>query len=184
MSILIIDFNLLEDSQSTLYRCRTTAKPDHLRKRDKLKSECYQRSIHLKLMPHVFSLAKSNSSTIRSRKDAEGNPATEIMWKVDWKFVSVDTTLSDTCVSETKTIRELLTRFFDNSWKLGPTRHLFTGTDASVDRLMVFLINYQKQEVQVALDATLREALRDQAILEYPTLIVKQISELDNPVSA
>ena len=134
-------------------------------------------------MPHVFSLAKSNSSSIRNRKDDEGHPTTEILWKVDWKFETVDTVLSDTCISESKTLRELITRFFDNTWKLGPTRHLFTGTDVSIDHLDVFLVNYQQQQVPVSLDVTLREALRDQAILEYPTFHLRQRGEIVGPSS-
>lgn len=170
---LSLDFTLLDDSQTTLYRCRPTAKPEHLRKRDKLKSECYQRATHLKLMPHVFTLAQSNSTTLRNRKDADGNPFTEILWKIDWKFEPNETTLSDTCVSESKTLRELIDRFFDNTWKLGPTRHLFVDSITSIDQLDIFLINFQKSQIRMNPDVSLRESLRDQAILEYPTFVIQ-----------
>ena len=169
-----IDFNFLDESNTLLYRCRSTARPDHLRKRDKLKSECYHRGIHLKLMPHVFSLAESNSTTIRNRKDEEGNASVEIMWKVDWNFESKGVVLTDTCVSETKALNELLQRFIDNTWKLGSTENVFSSPNASVDHLEVFLVNYQKAEIKVDSTLSLRDAMRDQAILEYPTFIIRE----------
>lgn len=185
-----LDFDLLEDSQTSLFRCRPTARPDHLRKRDKLKSECYQRGTHLKLMPHVFSMAQTNSTTIRNRKEESGESTCEILWRVDWRFVSKDTVLTDTCVSEHKTIAELLSRFIDNSWKLGPTQHLFSGEERlDPQRLSVWLVNFQKEEVRVDASLSIREALRDQAILEYPTFVIRDIpttegvSQLE-PVSA
>lgn len=102
----------------------------------------------------------------------------EIMWKVDWKFESIDKVLTDTCVSETKTVDELLSRFFDDTWKLGPTKHLFPASHSSAGAFDVFLVNFQKQEVPVNSKLSLREALRDQAILEYPTLIVRPRPEI------
>lgn len=170
----IIDFDLLEESSTTLYKCRPNAKPDLLRKRDKLKSECYQRNIHLKLMPHVFSLARSNSSTIRNRKDATTESVTsEILWKVDWIFEDIKQTLTDTCLSETKTVRESLARFFDDSWKLGQTRHIFdsAGIGASTE-LEVFLINATKEKIPMNMDLPLRDAMAGQTLLEYPVFHV------------
>lgn len=171
---LFSDFDLLDEANTTLYRCRPNAKPDLLRKRDKLKSECYQRNIHLKLMPHVFSMAQKNSSTIRSRKEnVEGTEtqsvSTEILWRTEWVFTEISQTLSDTCVSETRSIRDLLSRFFDDSWKLGPTRHMFANTAIdSVDDLNVFLVSVTKDEVPMNLDVPLREALSGQSFIEYP----------------
>lgn len=133
-------------------------------------------------MPHVFSLAQANSSTIRNRKDEQGTASCEIMWKVDWNFESAGKVLSDTCVSETKTVEELLSRFFADTWKLGPTRQFFTDPEASASTMDVFLINYQKQEVRLDPTLPLRDALRDQAILEYPSLIVRpRVVVVDSP---
>jgi hypothetical protein len=125
-------------------------------------------------MPHVFSLAESNSTTIRNRKDEEGNASVEIMWKVDWNFESKGVVLTDTCVSETKALNELLQRFIDNTWKLGSTENVFSSPNASVDHLEVFLVNYQKAEIKVDSTLSLRDAMRDQAILEYPTFIIRE----------
>ena len=125
-------------------------------------------------MPHVFSLAQSNSSTIRNRKDESGNMLVDIMWKVDWKFLGSGKLLSDTCVSESKTLAELISRFIDNTWKLGPTVDLFTSANVTTSNLEIFLINYQNQEVKVDPNLTLREAMKDQAILEYPTFIIRE----------
>ena len=132
-------------------------------------------------MPHVFTLAQGNSSTIRNRKDEDGNVSIEIMWKVDWNFASRGSTLTDTCVSENKTLDELLTRFLENTWKLGQTKHLFEASRTSVDGLDVYLVNYQKQEIKVDPKLSLREAMKDQAILEYPTFIIRE--PLENQVA-
>ena len=90
----------------------------------------------------------------------------------------MDTVLTDTCVSETKTIAELISRFFDNSWKLGSTRHLFPGTDElRIDSMVVTLVNFQKEEVKVDPSVPIRQALKDHAILEYPTFVIRQRSD-------
>lgn len=132
-------------------------------------------------MPHVFSLAQSNSSTIRNRKDEDGSNQVEIMWKVDWKFLSSGKLLSDTCVSESKTLVELISRFIDNTWKLGPSTDLFSNANITPHSLEIFLINYQNQEVKMDPNLTLRESMKDQAILEYPTFIIRE--RIDEVVS-
>ena len=131
-------------------------------------------------MPHVFSLAQSNSTTIRNRKDPETETtSTEILWKIDWKFDGIDQTLSDTCISETKTITELLERFFDNTWKLGPTRHLFIKSDIeSPSQLSIFLLNATQTEIPMNPSTPLKESLSGQTLLEYPVFRIRK-----NPVS-
>ena len=144
-----------------------------------LKSECYQRNIHLRLMPHVFSLAKSNSSTIRNRKDPEsGKTSTEILWKLDWRFEGVtNTLLSDTCISETYIIKDLIERFFNDTWKLGPTRDRLIRNGCVFELnegTSVFLVNHQQCHIPIEnLDQTLRQALETHAILEYPTFVIR-----------
>ena len=125
-------------------------------------------------MPHVFSLAQGNSSTIRNRKDEHGVVSVEILWKVDWSFPGTNLTLTDTCVGESKSLEELLMRFIDNTWKLGSTGQLFKQARDSVSGLDVYLVNYQKEEVKIDLKFSIREALQDQAILEYPTFIIRE----------
>ena len=136
-------------------------------------------------MPHVFTLAQSNSTTIRNRKDPETEKSTtEILWKIEWKFEDIDQTLSDTCISENKTITELLERFFDNTWKLGPTRHLFmkSGIESSAD-LPVYLLNATRAEIPMNCAIPLREALSGQTLLEYPVFrIRKTIIPEDQPL--
>jgi hypothetical protein len=132
-------------------------------------------------MPHVFSLAQGNSTSLRNRKHAEGVATIEILWKVDWKFESVDKVLTDICVSENLTLEELLTRFVENTWKLGSTDGLFRRKSPSNEQLEVFLINYQKEEVKVDTKLSLRDSMRDQAILEYPTFIIRErVDEVSN----
>jgi hypothetical protein len=105
----------------------------------------------------------------------------EILWKVDWKFESVDKVLTDICVSENLTLEELLTRFVENTWKLGSTDGLFRRKPPSNEQLEVFLINYQKEEVKVYTKLSLRDSMRDQAILEYPTFIIRErVDEVSN----
>jgi len=156
-------------------------------------------------MPHVFSLAKSNSSTVRNRRETtstiptddhptEGNDAedqanqgevetktqkvyTEILWKIDWVFKDINQTLSDTCMSETRTLRELLDRFFNDTWRLGPTLHLFANTKISgTQDLSVFLITASKDEILMNIDVPIREALNGQAIIEYPVFHITMIA--------
>lgn len=173
---MFVDFELLEDSKGSLHRCRPSARPDVLRKRDLLKSECYQRGIHLRLMPHLFSLAKSNSSTVRNRKDTEsGKTSTEILWKLDWVFEGMDTVLSDTCVSETSIVKDLINRFMDDSWKLGPTRDKLIAHDCPIDtdKICVFLQNHQQNEIPIDITQTVSQVLATHAILEYPTFRIK-----------
>lgn len=132
-------------------------------------------------MPHVFSLAQSNSTSLRNRKDAEGASTIEILWKVDWRFESTQKLLTDICVSENLSLEELLGRFVDNTWKLGTTDGLFQRSPPSVDKLEVFLVNYQKEEVRVDTKQSLRDSMRDQAILEYPTFIIRErLDEVSN----
>jgi hypothetical protein len=168
-----LDYDLLEDSTTALYRCRPTAKPDHLRKRDKLKSECYQRGTHLKLFPHVFELARCNSSTLRNRKE-EGSDVVnqEILWRIEWKFDN-NVVLTDTCVSETKTLRELLSRFFDNSWKLGPTRHMFPNEWTDLDQFEIYLNDFKNNKIILNLDSTIMENFRDKCFIEFPHLLLQ-----------
>ncbi len=155
------------------------AKPEVLRKRDKLKSECYQRNIHLKLMPHVFSKARSNSSTIRMRKDpASENVACEILWKVEWNFEDIGQSLTDTCLSETKTIRESLARFFDDTWKLGQTRHLFAASGITgLTQFSVTLSNATQDQIVMNVDVSYRKPMADQTLLEYPIFNVRKLAD-------
>lgn len=130
-------------------------------------------------MPHVFSMAQKNSSTIRSKKETdEGTQsvsvASEILWKIDWVFVDLNQTLSDTCVSETRTIRELLTRFFDDTWKLGPTKHLFQDSGInSPSELQILLLSITKEKIPMNIDVPLREALNGQSFIEYPVFHIR-----------
>jgi hypothetical protein len=143
-------------------------------------------------MPHVFSLAKSNSSTVRNRKETasaatdipeiEGTEdnvpqktVTEILWKIDWVFQDIHKTLSDNCISENRTIRESLDRFFNDTWKLGPTRHLFEGSGISgVDDLQVRLVTASKEDLLVNINVPIREALNGHAIIEYPVFHIQK----------
>jgi hypothetical protein len=53
---------------------------------------------------------------------------------------------------------------------------LFSGEQSlDPERLSVWLVNYQKEEVRVDASLSIREALRDQAILEYPTFVIRDI---------
>lgn len=127
-------------------------------------------------MPHVFTLAQSNSSTVRNRKDAETEQtSTEILWKLDWHFENLDRILSDTCVSENKSLEELIERFLNDSWKLGPTRQILEACEAPVDlnAMDVFLVNHQQNELPVNLASSVKEALTNHAILEYPTFRIR-----------
>jgi hypothetical protein len=145
-------------------------------------------------MPHVFSLAKSNSSTVRNRKETlavelndeveteipaetqtQQTTVTEILWKIDWVFKDMNKTLSDNCMSETKSIQECLDRFFNDTWKLGPTRHMFEGSEIScADQLDVFLITASKDELLMNTRIPIREALNGQAIIEYPIFHIRR----------
>jgi hypothetical protein len=125
-------------------------------------------------MPHLFTLAQGNSTSIRNRKDTEGAHSLEILWKVDWRIEPSGKVLTDVCVSENKSLDELISRFIENKWQLGSTEGAFQGQGITVGDLDIFLVNYQKQEVKVEYQMTLREAMRDQAILEYPTFIIRE----------
>ena len=131
-------------------------------------------------MPHVFSMAQKNSSTIRSRKDTTEETqcvsvSSEILWKVDWVFTDIKQTLSDTCVSETRSIRELLCRFFEDTWRLGPTMHLFQDSGiSSASDLQVFLLSVTREEIPMNIDVPLREALNGQSFIEYPIFHIRR----------
>jgi hypothetical protein len=124
-------------------------------------------------------MAQRNSSIIRSRKEAvEGSEtasiSSEIMWRIDWVFMDIDKTLSDTCVSETRSISDLLGRFFDDTWKLGATKHLFDiSVIKSVSDLDVFLVSVTKEEIPMKTDVSLRESLNGQSFIEYPVFHIR-----------
>lgn len=130
-------------------------------------------------MPHVFSMAQKNSSTIRSRKDVtvdtqSASVSSEILWKIEWIFVDLKQTLSDTCVSETRTIRDLLSRFFDDTWRLGSTKHIFENSEISSPAdLQVFLVSVTKEEIPMNMDVPLRDALNGQSFIEYPVFHIR-----------
>ena len=130
-------------------------------------------------MPHVFSMAQKNSSTIRSRKDVTEETqsvsvSSEILWKIEWIFVDLKQTLSDTCVSETRTIRDLLSRFFDDTWRLGSTKHIFENSEISSPAdLQVFLVSVTKEEIPMNMDVPLRDALNGQSFIEYPVFHIR-----------
>lgn len=127
-------------------------------------------------MPHVFSKARSNSSTVRMRKDLNSESVScELLWKVEWKFEDVGQSLTDTCLSETKTIRESLGRFFDDTWKLGQTRHLFAASGISGStEFVVTLSNATQEEIPMNMDLSIREAMAGQTLLEYPIFHVRK----------
>jgi hypothetical protein len=68
----------------------------------------------------------------------------------------------------------LISRFIDNTWKLGPSTHLFSNANVTTADLEIFLINNQNQEVKMDPNLTLRDSMKDQAILEYPTFIIRE----------
>ena len=120
---LIRDFALLENTQTAVTR---PVKSDNCslsysQKRAALKKLCYERGIWLKTMPTVFVRAKINTSHVRKR--------TELWWRVEWHFPSIQSTVSDhliltdSFVDETIPVGDLVNRFLDNSWKVAPVKH-------------------------------------------------------------
>ena len=169
---LVKDFHFLEQAQTVINR--KAGSEGKSQKRALLKKECWERNIHLKLFPNVFSKAKTNTSHVRKAKQGpeETGVSTgkEIWWRVSWIFQVRDETitLTDTCVSEYATLHSLLLRFFENNWKAQPTKHqlLEFAPAFTSDTLNITLHGYPNEVLSP--EMKLGETLKNKQIYEYP----------------
>ena len=169
---LIRDFTLLESTQTAVTRpVKSEQSVSAAQKRSALKKLCYDRGIWLKTLPCVFARARFNTSHVRRK--------TELWWRIEWHFPSVvkadgcPLVLTDTYVEETSCLKDLVDRFFHNTWKIAPVKHQLVSLEDKT--LEFFLATDQTKPLDP--HASLKDILRGKTIYEFPVILVKPASD-------
>lgn len=76
--------------------------------------------------------------------------------------------LVDRCVPDDKVINDLISRFIDNTWRGGPTKHLLLPFEGKQ-----FTVHLDTGGEEIDGSMRLGDALKGRTVLEFPALIVR-----------
>ncbi|KAL3277296.1 hypothetical protein HHI36_012646 [Cryptolaemus montrouzieri] len=142
----------------------------------KLRNGAAARKTVLKFLPNAFQRHKQNSTMFDTKENL-------IYWHIDWVFVNADNLcLSDSKVSEVQKLGTILSKYLEEQADPVLEEKFQFYQAAGYSGIKILLKAERKKGkkfYEVDIDMTLKESLRNRAIIEYPIFYVVLTDHVD-----